>query len=364
MPTVRKIGIVRRVVGLVLVGVLWLATGDAMAAVPIKGGHYHFVRTLERGKSSSKIDLELTLANDARELAYPSGVSEQLACGRHDSFADGIAFDGAVDAPFRALPIAPTGRFSARGLFLGGARRFHLSGTFTPGGRFAVGTLTVRGGKGSCPVVRLHFRAPLVGRPNTPHRGDRSLCDRVTIRQLAVSGNDETYRVYDKGIGCTTAREIARQWHTSPTCRRLGPGGRCNLDGATCQSVTGGQFSSLASAQCTSEAHPGGVAELVHFQPCSARTSGNGADITMWAVNLECAAASAFPVDGLLGDPESGTGPCRAINELSYKASACSPLGGYVCRARTVEYEGASGFYAVCVQEHDGFRALVFYYEF
>jgi hypothetical protein len=363
VPTERKIGGMPRLAGLVVVGVIWLASGDAMAAAPVAGGHYHFVRSLGGDRSTFKVDLELTLANDGRELAYPSGVSEQLACGRDDTLTDGIAFDGAVDAPFRALPIGPVGRFSAHGFFLTDTRRFHLTGTFTRGGRFAVGSLIVRGGKTSCPAVRLHFRAPLVGRPNRSRRDRRSLCDRVTIPRPALSGNYETYRVYDEGMGCTTAREIARQWRASRTCQRLAPGGQCNLDGATCQAVTGGQFNSLVSAHCTSEAHPGGVAELVHFQPCGPPKSSNGADVTMWAVNLDCATASAFPVDGLLGDPESGTGPCSAINNQSYKASACSSVGGYACRARSVQYDGGSGFYAVCVQQHDGFRGLVFYYE-
>ena len=357
-----------RIVGLVLAGLLWLGAGDALAAAPINGGHYHFVRVLGHDRPTSttlKVEVELTLANDGRELAYPSGVSEQIACGPGDTITDGLAFDGAVDAPYRALAIRPSGRFSAHGLFLDETRRFRLAGTFTRDGRFAVGTLVVRGGKASCPTLRVAFRAPLVGRPNAPRRNRHSVCDRVTIRELESIGNDESYRVYDQGVGCTTARRIARQWHASPACRQLTPGGRCRLlGGATCQAVIGGQFNVLVSAHCTSDAHPGGVAELVHFRPCAPPTSKSGGDLIMWAVNLACPAAAVFPIDALIGDPENATGPCRGIYEMSFKVLTCAPVGGYVCRTRSVEYDGGSGFYAVCVQQLDGFRGLVFYAEF
>ena len=70
----------------------------ALAAAPINGGHYHFVRVLGHDRPTSttlKVEVELTLANDGRELAYPSGVSEQIACGPGDTITDGLAFDGA-----------------------------------------------------------------------------------------------------------------------------------------------------------------------------------------------------------------------------------------------------------------------------
>jgi hypothetical protein len=356
---------VPRLATLALAGVLWLGASEAAAAAPVKGGHYHLVHVLGHDRSTFttfEVEVELTLANDARELAYPSGVSEQLKCGRNDTLTDGLAFDGAVDAPYRALAIKPDGRFSAHGLFLSETRRFRLSGTFTRDGRFAVGTLVVRGGKASCPDVHLAFRAPLVGRPNAPRADRHSVCDRVTIRQLE-SGNDETYRVYDKGMGCTTARQIARQWHASPTCRHLPSGGLCHLAGAACRAVTGGQFNGLVSAHCTSTAHPRGVAELVHYEPCAPPKSNNDATITMWGVNLDCAAAAAFPIDMLVGDPERATGPCGGIYDLTFKPVTCSPVGGYACRARDANFDSEPGFYAVCVQQQDGFRALVFYDE-
>ena len=356
----------RRLAVLVLASVLCLGAGEAVAAAPVKGGHYHFVQVLARDSSTLttfKVEVELTLANDGRELAYPSGVSEELACGHNDTLTDGLAFDGAVDAPYRALAIKPDGRFSAHGLFLSETRRFRLSGTFTRGGNFAVGTLVVRGGKASCPDLRLAFRAPLVGRPNAPRSDRHSVCDRVTIRQLELSGTDETYRVYDKGVGCTTARQIARQWHASPTCRHLPAAGQCHLAGAACRAVEGGQFNGLVSAHCTSTAHPHGVAELVHYQPCAPPKASNDATITMWGVNLDCAAAAAFPIDTLVGDPERATGPCDGIYDLPFNAVICTPVGGYACRARNADFDSEAGFYAVCVRLQDGFRALVFYDE-
>jgi hypothetical protein len=356
-----------RLVGLIMFGALCLGAPDAEAAHPVKGGRYIAMRDLGRDVVSLtrfKISVELTLANDGRELAFPSGVNEYVRCGTNDTLTDGIALDGAVDAPYRALAIKPGGRFSARGLFLSDdGRRFSLTGTFTEDGRFAVGRLVVRGGRPSCPILRLAFRAPLVGRPNAPRPGRHSVCDRVTIRQLQLSGNDETYRVYDKGVGCTTARRIARQWHASPACQHLSPGGLCHLTGATCKAVNGGQFNGLVSAHCTTTAHPHGVAEFVHYQPCTPPKSKNDASITMWSVNLGCAAAVAFPIDTLIGDPDNETGPCGAIYGLPFKAVTCTPVGGYACRARNADFDGEPGFYAVCVQQHDGFRALVFYDE-
>lgn len=180
----------RGLVGLALAGVLWLGAGDALAAAPVKGGHYHFVRSLGRDKATDtrlQVEVELTLANDGRELAYPSGVSEQVACGPGDTLTDGLAFDGAVDAPYRALAVSRGGRFSAHGFFLDEPRRFRLTGTFTRDGRFAVGALSVHGGKASCPMLHLTFRAPLVGRPNAPRPGRHSVCDRVIVRQDEVT---------------------------------------------------------------------------------------------------------------------------------------------------------------------------------
>lgn len=127
--------------------------------------------------------------------------------------------------------------------------------------------------------------------------------------------------------------------------------------------MSGGQFNALVSAHCTSRAHPGGVAELVHFQPCAPPKPANNADITIWGVNLGCAAAAAFPVDALVGDIETDTGPCGGIYDLPFKAVTCTAVGGYACRARNADFGGESGFYAVCVQQQDGFRALVLYDE-
>jgi hypothetical protein len=101
----------------------------------------------------------------------------------------------------------------------------------------------------------------------------------------------------------------------------------------------------------------------VHYEPCAPPKSNNDATITMWGVNLDCAAAAAFPIDMLVGDPERATGPCGGIYDLTFKPVTCSPVGGYACRARDANFDSEPGFYAVCVQQQDGFRALVFYDE-
>ena len=351
---------------IVLFGALWWGAGGAVAAQPVKGGHYVFVRTLGSdvlGGGEYYVSVELTLANDGHELAQPSLVGEHVACGKTNGVIDGMNLSRALDAPFRAVAIGSDGRFSASET--GPITSFSVSGRFVDGGKAAVGTVVIRAHMRSCPQFRLAFRAPLVGRPNAVHAGRHSVCDRVTIRQLPrLGGQDEAYRVYDKGIGCTTARELARGWRASPTCQRLAPGGICQVSGGECRAVVGGQFNGLVSARCTARGIPDGIAELVHYNPCGPpKSSDPAADITMWAVNVGCATAAAFPVDTLVGDTERATGPCGDIYSLPFTSTACSPVAGYACRARNADFGPEAGFYAVCVQQLDGFRALVFYDE-
>lgn len=190
------------------------------------------------------------------------------------------------------------------------------------------------------------------------------MCDRVVIRQVRLlGGQDEAYRVYDNGVGCTNAREIARQWRASDSCQRLATGDVCALGAARCRAVTGGRFNGLVSAQCTTATAPGGLVELVHYVPCRPPAANPDEDITMWAVNLGCGVARTFPVHDLTGDPETDTGPCGEIYSLTFESIPCAPVAGYLCRARNADFGPEPGFYAVCVQAQDGFRALVFYDE-
>jgi hypothetical protein len=243
-------------------------------------------------------------------------------------------------------------------------RRFAVRGRFTHGGRLAEGTIVVRGGAADCPRLRMPFRAALVGRPKAPRPGRHTVCDRVVIRQVdELGGQEEAYRVYDKDTGCTAAREMARRWRASPRCQRLASGGVCQLGAARCRAVSGGRFNGLVSAQCSQPSHPRGLVELVHYEPCRPPAHNANEDITIWAVNVDCSVAAAFPVHQLIGDPEHDTGPCGAIYFLTFISKPCTPVGGFVCRARNADFGSEAGFYAVCVEQSDGFRALVLYDE-
>ena len=77
---------------------------------------------------------------------------------------------------------------------------------------------------------------------------------------------------------------------------------------STCEAVRGGRFSPLAGVLCQSPS--GASVELVHFVPCRPPAVSD-LEISLWAINLDCAAARAFPIPELVGDEANGTGPCR-----------------------------------------------------
>jgi hypothetical protein len=327
----------------------------------VSGGHYRYHATLSGTSSSvasNRVFLELTLANDGRELAWPSNLSFDIACGSSD-LDDGAQFDDLYQAR-HAVQVASDGSFAWRSSPEPGSRStIAIRGTFARGGRVAVGSMLVREDP-PCRSFSLAFRALLTGRPHAPHPGRHSVCDRVTTRdEDSRTDGDEAFRVYERDIGCTAARETARVWRASPTCQRLLPGGTCELPGAVCRAVRGGGFNALVSAQCTLVAHPHGLTEFVHYQPCPKPKVPQGGDITMWAINLDCKTAAAFPIAALIGDPDRETGPCHgSIYLLEGTPMDCDPVAGFVCEARTANFEPDGGWHARCVRQRDGFAAI------
>jgi hypothetical protein len=81
-----------RVIAVVAAAVFVFGTAGAVPAEPVKGGRYVFRRDLGRDGLGEHhfVELELTLANDGRELAYPSGVSEDVPCGRGSARSTGL----------------------------------------------------------------------------------------------------------------------------------------------------------------------------------------------------------------------------------------------------------------------------------
>jgi hypothetical protein len=121
--------------------------------------------------------------------------------------------------------------------------------------------------------------------------------------------------------------------------------------------VVGGRFNKLVPAQCVHSAIPGGLVELVHFQPCAPpRPFSAKEHVAAWAVNVECSAASTFPPRSLVGDP-AGTGHCGYVYALQ-REKPCAPLAGYRCRARPLNRLAVAAFYTMCVEQRDGFRAV------
>lgn len=99
---------------------------------------------------------------------------------------------------------------------IGRSGRFHykwIRGRFINRGRVAVGFLWLWycGGR----VGRIPYRARLAGTPNAPVSGKPARCDRATIRYRWRRDSDDAYELSEQGVGCTTAREIARRWHAS-----------------------------------------------------------------------------------------------------------------------------------------------------
>jgi hypothetical protein len=192
----------------------------------------------------------------------------------------------------------------------------------------------------------------LNGRRKTPP-GLPSKCDPVTVAYSDTLPNEQ-YRVFEDGFGCTTARVVARRWHKALACRRLRLDDTCSVGNVTCEAIAGGSFDAVASARCTAPTHPTAAIELVHRRPC--RPASHADDISLWAINVDCQIASAFPVAKLLPD-KSDNGPCGDLYDLT-RALTCTSVAGFTCTARP-SYR--SSFYEIdaqCLADQDRFEAL------
>ena len=345
---------VARLMALLAVAGALTGACTATAATPVPGGSYRFAAHVGVNRVSGR----LLLANDGRETAKYSWVSADLRC-TGTGYSDGEPLDGRWYDPWRAVQISPAGRFSFRSVpRVGDPRLIRLHGRFVGDGRRAAGIIDYRGPKG-CPSFRVAFRAALASRPDPPQPGHVSRCDRVKVGLIGDdSERDEAYGIYERDVGCTSAREIARRWHASAACSSAQPGGTCQVAGASCQALRGGQFNVLVSVGCTPTARPEGIVELVHYRPCPKAPGHTLASpdalILTWAVNTECTAVTAFPLDTLLGDADGEGGPCGDVFVLEVTVT-CKPVGDYLCRARPA---GDTDFNARCVDGRDPFKAV------
>ena len=254
---------------------------------PVSGGHYRYhatVRAPHNGDDPNLVVLDLTLANDGRELASPSYLSYDVSCGQSEGLEDEVQLDDLYE-PRRAVQVALGGRFAWHSRpELGSKRTIAIRGTFTGGGRAAVGSLLVREDP-PCPSFRSVFRARLIGRPHAPHAGRPSICDRVTVRDDYRRSNG------DEASGLMSATSAARLRARPPdygahrdrvNCSQPAAAARCR-EPSVARSAAG--ISALWSARSgTLAAHPGGLTEFVHYQPCPQPKVPQGDDLTMWAI--------------------------------------------------------------------------------
>jgi len=326
-------GHMRMAAGLVQVAVLLLAsaTAAAHAADPVAGGRYR-----DRARDDgARVQIVLTLANDGREFANPSyAIIETGDCGE----AIGLASDEFQPA---ATPVRRGGRFQ-RGL---------VRGRFTRHGRLAVGTVAYPPGDG-CPSAIVRFRARLTSTPNAPSPSGPSRCDRLTIRYSYRKGADDAYELSEHGIGCTAARGIARRWYASRDCAVLvGPGQTCIADGATCQRIQGGVWRPLAGVRCALREHPRRAVELVYHEAClPPRVEG---DYSLWAINLDCPSARAFPFDEL-----------DCVSGAYHEWVPCASLAGYTCSVEYIAIGAGDGYRGRCLHDQTRFHAMRFIEDF
>jgi hypothetical protein len=324
---------------------LWLAAAvllampvpDVRADEPVAGGRY-VDRSRDHG---ARVHIKLTLANDGKQFAVPSFAivsTPGLTVGV--GITSGNPADEIPDAA-----VLPGGQFEFA--------RYgsEIRGRFIRQGRLAVGRV-IRRYLGDRVSVR--FRARLTGTPNAARPGKPSHCDRVTIRYDNRKRADDGYEPVEQGLGCTTARGLARAWHASAACGSLpGPGSTCTVGESVCERIVGGIWRARASVRCSIPNQPSTAAEFVYQEACRPPPYDGDGDFALWAINLDCATARSLRIDEFIDapNPPCGSGWGKPAPDW------CTSVAGYTCGAR--DFVGpVSGYNALCVQDADRFRAL------
>ena len=200
-----------------------------------------------------------------------------------------------------------------------------------------------------------------------PRPGVAVACDPVIVSS-SDSGDlgDGSYATVEQGVGCTTGREFARRWNASRTCRALATGASCAIAGGECQAIAGGRFRALASARCSPPSKPTRTVELVQYLPCVAPKT-HADTFRLWAINLPCQNAMAFPIDelGLVDysgqDAGAACAPPPALEVGEHKT--CRPLAGFTCTVTVRDFGPvAEGFRGRCREHENPFHELRFDY--
>ena len=189
---------------------------------------------------------------------------------------------------------------------------------------------------------------------------------------VIVSSNDSgdlgdgSYAAVEQGLGCTTAREFARRWNASRTCMALATGACCAITAGQCQAIAGGRFRALARARCSPPGKPTRTVELVQYRPCVAPKT-HAETFRLWAINLPCQNATAFPIEelGLADDSGQDTGAaCAPPPALEFgEHKTCRPLAGFTCTVTVGDFGPVTeGFRGRCSEDENPFHALRFEY--
>jgi hypothetical protein len=107
--------------------------------------------------------------------------------------------------------------------------------------------------------------------------------------------------------------------------------------------------------------HRARAVELVHRVPCKPAPNQSTA-VWLWAVNIGCATASAFPVEAMLPS-QDGEDP-GACGDLVDGHGRCRTLAGFTCRVRELRDFAQGGFHARCASDRDPFQVLELDYEY
>jgi hypothetical protein len=333
---------VERLVGLLLAVLVLGCPAPAHASKPVSGGRYV---SHVNAKGGASLDVVLTLANDGKEFAaFSYAWATGIVCGSPNVTTGGALSLNSDDSyQLRSVQVQADGSFRHR------EGHSWIRGRFVRHGRVAIGSVILPGG-GPCSRVSLKFRARLIARPNAARPGEPSRCDRVFVgdRDRNPDRIDAAYGVREQGVGCTTARELARLWHGNPLCTALVSSAACKVLGADCQTIRGGTFTAQASARCVPAAAPGGTLELVRLLPCEPLPEQSEA-VELWTVNLDCETARNVPFT------KRGERCGRLVPR-----TRCERIAGYTCSLRDGDAE-VPIVLGRCVLDQDPF--LAFEYE-
>jgi len=269
---------------------LWIAlSGSASASAPALGGHYR--GSVEWKGQRCQGCAELHVANDG--LSF-QGFYSYVSLGEHPRLPDSCAFNDGVIVGIDNVErfgdqfgIAPDGYF--RGTERDKGHYARVVGRFRAGGRAVSGTLVIRERRDGCRLnARTRFRARLVGRTYPPTPGRFAECDEFYSPLQDDVAQDRT-DVFDRDVGCTTARDAASHRLADAVCQHLTIGQYCAAGYLFCTPIERGEHEAAAQTRCDRGDGTSAAVEIVAWQGCRPRY-----DADVVAANVACQQARAL----------------------------------------------------------------------